>query len=117
MDPLEAQVRQASSFDTAVALDRAGVVERARRVHGPTYCDRAAALDAGGLLAMLFAVARGKEWAEAATVVGFCLTMLNTCEARATTEAGVPQNAWASRTVAPPQGAVGGQSKRCLMRH
>jgi hypothetical protein len=25
---------------------------------------------------MPFAVARGKEWAEAATVVGFCLTML-----------------------------------------
>jgi hypothetical protein len=83
MDPLEAQVRQASSFDTAVALDRAGVVERARRVHGPTYRDRAAALAAGGLLAMLtnslmpFAVARGKEWAGAATVVGFCLTILN----------------------------------------
>jgi hypothetical protein len=83
MDPLEVQVRQASSFDTPdVALDRAGVVERARRVHGPTYCDRAAALAAGGLLAMLtnslmpFAVARGKEWAEAATVVGFCFTML-----------------------------------------
>ncbi|MGN6127298.1 MAG: ZIP family metal transporter [Humibacter sp.] len=46
------------------------------------YGDRAAALAAGGLLAMLtnslmpFAYERGKEWAGAATVVGFCLTML-----------------------------------------
>ena len=46
--------------------------------------DRAAAVAAGGLLAMLtnslmpFAFDRGKEWAGAATVVGFCLTMLNT---------------------------------------
>jgi len=48
------------------------------------YGDRAAALAAGGLLAMLtnslmpFAYERGKEWAGAATVVGFCLTMLGT---------------------------------------
>ena len=46
--------------------------------------DRAAALAAGGLLAMLtnslmpFAFERGKSLAGAATVVGFCLTMLNT---------------------------------------
>jgi ZIP family zinc transporter len=48
------------------------------------YGDRAAALAAGGLLAMLtnslmpFAYERGKEWAGAATVVGFCLTLLGT---------------------------------------
>ena len=48
------------------------------------YGDRAAALAAGGLLAMLtnslipFAYERGKSMAGAATVVGFCLTMLNT---------------------------------------
>jgi zinc transporter, ZIP family len=48
------------------------------------YGDRAAALAAGGLLAMLtnslmpFAFERGKEWAGAATVVGFCLTLLGT---------------------------------------
>lgn len=48
------------------------------------YGDRAAALAAGGLLAMLtnslvpFAYERGKEWAGAATVVGFCLSMLGT---------------------------------------
>lgn len=46
------------------------------------YGDRAAALAAGGLLAMLtnslipFAYERGKEWAGAATVVGFSLTLL-----------------------------------------
>jgi ZIP family zinc transporter len=46
--------------------------------------DRAAALAAGGLLAMLtnslmpFAFERGKSMAGVATVVGFCLTMLNT---------------------------------------
>ena len=46
--------------------------------------DRAAAIAAGGLLAMLtnslmpFAFERGKELAGAATVVGFCLTLLNT---------------------------------------
>lgn len=45
---------------------------------------RAAALAAGGLLAMLtnslmpFAFERGKDWAGAATVVGFCLSMLGT---------------------------------------
>jgi ZIP family zinc transporter len=48
------------------------------------YGDRAAALAAGGLLAMLtnslmpFAFERGRELAGVATVVGFCLTMLNT---------------------------------------
>jgi ZIP family zinc transporter len=48
------------------------------------YGDRAASLAAGGLLAMLtnslipFAYDRGKEWAGAATVVGFCLTLLGT---------------------------------------
>lgn len=48
------------------------------------FGDRAAALAAGGLLAMLtnslmpFAYERGKEWAGAATVVGFCLAMLGT---------------------------------------
>jgi ZIP family zinc transporter len=48
------------------------------------FGDRAAALAAGGLLAMLtnslmpFAFERGKSLAGAATVVGFCLTMLNT---------------------------------------
>jgi ZIP family zinc transporter len=48
------------------------------------YGDRAAALAAGGLLAMLtnslmpFAFERGKNLAGVATVVGFCLTMLNT---------------------------------------
>jgi zinc transporter, ZIP family len=48
------------------------------------FGDRAAALAAGGLLAMLtnslmpFAYERGKEWAGAATVVGFCLTLLGT---------------------------------------
>jgi len=48
------------------------------------YGDRAAALAAGGLLAMLtnslvpFAYERGKEWAGLATVVGFCLAMLGT---------------------------------------
>jgi zinc transporter, ZIP family len=48
------------------------------------FGDRAAALAAGGLLAMLtnslmpFAFDRGKELAGVATVVGFCLTMLNT---------------------------------------
>ncbi len=48
------------------------------------YGDRAAALAAGGLLAMLtnslipFAYERGKEWAGVATVVGFCLTLLGT---------------------------------------
>jgi ZIP family zinc transporter len=48
------------------------------------YGDRAAAIAAGGLLAMLtnslmpFAFDRGKELAGVATVVGFCLTMLNT---------------------------------------
>lgn len=47
-----------------------------------SYGDRAAALAAGGLLAMLtnslmpFAYERGKDWAGAATVVGFCLAML-----------------------------------------
>ncbi len=46
--------------------------------------DRAAAIAAGGLLAMLtnslipFAYERGKELAGIATVVGFCLTILNT---------------------------------------
>jgi ZIP family zinc transporter len=45
--------------------------------------DRAAAIAAGGLLAMLtnslmpFAYDRGKELAGVATVVGFCLTLLN----------------------------------------
>jgi ZIP family zinc transporter len=48
------------------------------------YGDRAAALAAGGLLAMLtnslipFAYERGKSMAGVATVVGFCLTMLST---------------------------------------
>ena len=48
------------------------------------YGDRAAALAAGGLLAMLtnslipFAYERGKEWAGVATVVGFCLRLLAT---------------------------------------
>ena len=48
------------------------------------FGDRAAALAAGGLLAMLtnslipFAFERGKELAGVATVVGFCLTMLST---------------------------------------
>jgi len=48
------------------------------------YGDRAAALAAGGLLAMLtnslmpFAYERGKDWAGAATVVGFCVTLLGT---------------------------------------
>lgn len=48
------------------------------------YGDRAAALVAGSLLAMLtnslmpFAYERGKEWAGAATVVRFCLTLLGT---------------------------------------
>ena len=48
------------------------------------FGDRAAALAAGGLLAMLtnslmpFAFERGKSMAGVATVVGFCLTMLNT---------------------------------------
>jgi len=48
------------------------------------YGSRAAALAAGGLLAMLtnslmpFAFERGKDWAGAATVVGFCLSMLGT---------------------------------------
>jgi ZIP family zinc transporter len=48
------------------------------------YGDRAAALAAGGLLAMLtnslipFAYERGTSMAGVATVVGFCLTMLNT---------------------------------------
>lgn len=48
------------------------------------FGDRAAAVAAGGLLAMLtnslmpFAFERGREAAGAATVVGFCLTMLNT---------------------------------------
>lgn len=46
------------------------------------FGDRAAALAAGGLLAMLtnslmpFAFERGKDWAGIATVVGFCVTML-----------------------------------------
>jgi ZIP family zinc transporter len=46
--------------------------------------DRAAAIAAGGLLAMLtnslmpFAFERGKNLAGVATVVGFCLTLLNT---------------------------------------
>jgi ZIP family zinc transporter len=46
--------------------------------------DRAAAIAAGGLLAMLtnslmpFAFERGKDLAGVATVVGFCLTLLNT---------------------------------------
>jgi zinc transporter, ZIP family len=44
--------------------------------------DRAAALAAGGLLAMLanslipFAFERGREWAGAATAVGFCVSLL-----------------------------------------
>jgi ZIP family zinc transporter len=48
------------------------------------YGERAAALAAGGLLAMLtnslipFAYERGKEWAGVATVIGFCLTLLGT---------------------------------------
>jgi ZIP family zinc transporter len=48
------------------------------------YGSRAAAIAAGGLLAMLtnslmpFAFERGKDWAGAATVVGFCLSMLGT---------------------------------------
>ena len=48
------------------------------------YGDRAAALAAGGLLAMLtnslmpFAYERGKEWAGVATVVGFSLSLLGT---------------------------------------
>lgn len=48
------------------------------------FGDRAAALAAGGLLAMLtnslipFAYERGKEWAGMATVVGFCVTLLGT---------------------------------------
>ena len=48
------------------------------------YGDRAAALAAGGLLAMLtnslipFAYERGKSLAGVATVVGFCLTLLST---------------------------------------
>jgi ZIP family zinc transporter len=48
------------------------------------YGDRAAALAAGGLLAMLtnslipFAYERGKDWAGVATVVGFCVTLLGT---------------------------------------
>ena len=53
-------------------------------VTSQAYGDRAAALAAGGLLAMLtnslipFAYERGKDLAGAATVVGFCLTMPNT---------------------------------------
>ena len=45
--------------------------------------DRAAALAAGGLLAMLtnslmpFSFDRGGEWAGAATALGFCLSVLN----------------------------------------
>ncbi len=74
------------------ALD--GDRARLRRRLGPRLpCDRVAArclrrpgaaLAAGGLLAMLtnslipFAYDRGKEWAGAATVVGFCLAMLGT---------------------------------------
>ena len=48
------------------------------------YVERAAALAAGGLLAMLtnslipFAYERGKQLAGVATVVGFCLTLLGT---------------------------------------
>ena len=48
------------------------------------YGERAAALAAGGLLAMLtnslipFAYERGKQLAGVATVVGFCLTLLGT---------------------------------------
>ena len=48
------------------------------------YGSRAAAIAAGGLLAMLtnslmpFAFERGRDWAGAATVVGFCLAMLGT---------------------------------------
>jgi ZIP family zinc transporter len=48
------------------------------------YGDRAAAVAAGGLLAMLtnslmpFAFERGKNMAGVATVVGFCLTLLST---------------------------------------
>jgi len=53
-------------------------------VSSEAFGDRAAALAAGGLLAMLtnslipFAYERGKSLAGVATVVGFCLTMLNT---------------------------------------
>jgi ZIP family zinc transporter len=63
----------------AAALGYLATVELAE-----AYGDRAAALAAGGLLAMLtnslmpFAYERGKEWAGAATVVGFCLTLLGT---------------------------------------
>ena len=53
-------------------------------VTSQAYGDRAAALAAGGLLAMLtnslmpFAYERGTDLAGVATVVGFCLTMPNT---------------------------------------
>ena len=53
-------------------------------VTSQAYGDRAAALAAGGLLAMLtnslipFAYERGKDLVGVATVVGFCLTMPNT---------------------------------------
>jgi zinc transporter, ZIP family len=63
----------------AAALGYLATIELAE-----AYGDRAAALAAGGLLAMLtnslmpFAYERGKEWAGAATVVGFCLTLLGT---------------------------------------
>jgi ZIP family zinc transporter len=63
----------------AAAIGYLGTVELSR-----AYGDRAASLAAGGLLAMLtnslmpFAYDRGKEWAGAATVVGFCLTLLGT---------------------------------------
>jgi ZIP family zinc transporter len=51
-------------------------------ISSTAYGDRAAAMAAGGLLAMLtnslipFAYERGKELAGVATVVGFCLTLL-----------------------------------------
>ena len=53
-------------------------------VSSNAFGDRAAAMAAGGLLAMLtnslipFAYERGKQLAGVATVVGFCLTMLGT---------------------------------------
>jgi hypothetical protein len=41
MDPLDAQIRQAFFFDTPdLALDKAGVVVRARRVQGRNADDR-----------------------------------------------------------------------------
>jgi ZIP family zinc transporter len=53
-------------------------------VSSNTFGDRAAAMAAGGLLAMLtnslipFACKRGRQLAGVATVVGFCLTLLGT---------------------------------------